>query len=133
VRAGAAVELVIGTAAVATGNRVVVALVAISYVAFAAFVEVARRRGTMIGSCGCLGSKETPPSLVHVVLDLALAAGALAYAVTQTGPPLEGLGDAPGAGVPFVLLAVIAVGLVYAALTELPRTQAAARRPHVAS
>ena len=81
VRAGAAVELAIGVTALATGNRVAVVLVAVSYVAFAVFVETARRRGTMIGSCGCLGSRDTPPSLVHVVLDLALAAGAVAYAV----------------------------------------------------
>jgi hypothetical protein len=131
VRVGAAIELAIGAIAVATGNRVAVALVAASYLAFAGFVEVARRRGTMIGSCGCLGSRETPPSLVHVALDVALAAGVVAYGIREAGPPLDGLADAPGGGIPFLLLVAVAVGLIYAALTELPRTQAEARRPRL--
>ena len=44
--------------------------VAVSYLAFGAFVVGALRAGTMIGSCGCFGREETPPHAIHVVLDL---------------------------------------------------------------
>jgi hypothetical protein len=128
VRAGAAVELAVGALVLTTGNRVAVAVLAASYLAFAALVEVARRRGTMVGSCGCFGSRDTPPSLVHVVVDVGLAGAAAAYVATASRPPLDGLSGTPGSGVPFIALAVVATGLVYVALTELPRLQAEVRR-----
>src|SRR5690606_18072277 len=55
VRAGAAAEAALGAAALTVGGPVLWALVAISYLAFAAFVTAALRSGTMIGSCGCFG------------------------------------------------------------------------------
>ena len=56
------------------GGPVFAALVAVSYLAFAGFVVVALRSGAPISSCGCFGKVDTPPSLVHVVIDLVLAA-----------------------------------------------------------
>ena len=53
----------------------------LSYLAFAGFVVVALRSGAPISSCGCFGKVDTPPSVVHVVLDLAFAAVAAAAAV----------------------------------------------------
>ena len=70
VRAGGAAEVVIGVGALAVGGPVFAALVALSYLAFAGFVVVALRSGSPISSCGCFGKVDTPPSLVHVVIDL---------------------------------------------------------------
>ena len=53
--------------------RCFAALVAVSYLAFAGFVIVALRSGAPISSCGCFGKVDTPPSVVHVVLDVAFA------------------------------------------------------------
>lgn len=120
VRAGAGAELVLGVVAVVVGGAVLWALVAASYLAFAAFVVVALRAGTMVGSCGCFGREETPPHPVHVAVDLALAAAA-AGAAAQGLAPLDALADAPGPGVVVAALSVLAAALVYVALVELPR------------
>jgi len=82
VRLGAAAELALGVAAVVAGGAVLWGLVAASYVAFALFVAVALATGRPIGSCGCFGRSDTPPSIGHVALTAlaALAAGAYAGA-----------------------------------------------------
>jgi hypothetical protein len=120
VRAGAGAELVLGVVAVVVGGTVPWALVAASYLAFAAFVVAALRAGTMVGSCGCFGREETPPHPVHVVVDLALAAAAAGAAVRGL-VPLDALADAPLQGVVVAVLSLAAAALVYVALVEVPR------------
>jgi hypothetical protein len=127
VRLGSAVEVAIGVAAIAIGGAVLWALVAVSYLAFGAFVLAALRSGTMIGSCGCFGREETPPHWTHVVLDGALAVLAAATAVGSPGSPLKALADDPALGAGVASLAAVAVFLLYAAFVDLPRTLAAGR------
>lgn len=127
VRAGSAAELALGVAALTVGGAALWSLVAVSYVAFAAFVTAALRAGTMIGSCGCFGREDTPPHLSHVVLNLVLAAVAGATAVASPAPPLDALADHPGDAVVAVALAIVALGLLWAAFVQLPRTLAAGR------
>ena len=122
VRVGSAAELALGIAAITVGGTIVWGLVALSYLAFAAFVLAALRSGTMIGSCGCFGRDETPPHPLHLVLDLGLAAVAGAMAVTDPTPPLEALADHPADAVAIVAAAVLALFLLYAAFVDLPRT-----------
>jgi hypothetical protein len=86
VRAGAGAEALIGAGALIVGGPVFAGLVGLSYLAFAGFVVVALRAGTPVGSCGCFGRADTPPHVLHVAVDLALAAGALAAAVASAGP-----------------------------------------------
>ena len=125
VRAGAAVEATVGAAAAVVGGTVWWSLVAASYVAFAAFVVAALRAGTMIGSCGCFGHEDTPPHSVHVVLDVVLAAVAIA-AAAQDLVPASVIADDPGIGIVIVGLSVLGLYLAYAAFVDLPRH--AARR-----
>jgi hypothetical protein len=127
VRAGSGAELALGIAAVVVGGSVLWCLVAASYLAFAAFVVAALRRGTMIGSCGCFGREDTPPHPLHVALDLALAGIALAAASTIDTPIVDAVADDRGTGSAVVVLAVLGVYLLHAAFVELPRTLAAAR------
>jgi hypothetical protein len=89
VRIGAAAELLVGAGALVVGGPVLASLVALSYLAFALFVASALTSGTPIGSCGCLGSADTPPTALHVVVDAVLAAGALAAAATDADPLLD--------------------------------------------
>jgi hypothetical protein len=127
VRIGGAAEAVVGVAALLTGGAVFVALVAVSYFAFAGFVLVALRRGAPISSCGCFGKVDTPPSAVHVVLDVAFA-GVAAAAVAVGGVALpDVLADQPLLGIPFLLLLVIGCSLVFLAFTSLPKTMAVVR------
>lgn len=127
VRAGAAAELALGVAAVVVGGAALWWLVAASYVAFAAFVVVALRKGTMIGSCGCFGREETPPHPSHVALNVALAS--VAAAVASSGPDrvVDDLVDHPGSGSVVVVLVVVAVYLLYASFVGLPRVLATSK------
>lgn len=65
---------------------------ALAYIGFTAFVL--RQRTQPASSCGCFGEEEVPVTILHVAVDMALAAGALVAAVggapgllvTVTGP-----------------------------------------------
>jgi hypothetical protein len=82
VRIGSAAELALGVVAVVVGGAVLWGLVAVSYLAFAAFVIAALASGRPIGSCGCFGRDDTPPTWWHVVLNVAAAAVTAAYALS---------------------------------------------------
>ena len=75
-----------------------------------------------IASCGCFGKADTPPTRLHVAVNLGAVAAAVAVAVQ----PSAGLGVVlprqPLAGVPFVLLVACGVGLCFLLLSSLPRT-----------
>jgi hypothetical protein len=74
VRVIAAGEVVIGIGSVIVGNGMAVAL---SYLAFTAFVITARVRGGVLASCGCFGKADTPPTWLHAAVTTGLAFGSL--------------------------------------------------------
>ena len=127
VRIGSALELALGVAAIAVGGAALWWGVAVSYVLFAAFVVVALRRGTMIGTCGCFGREETPPHPSHVALNLVLAGFAAAVAVSAPGSPLEAVVDHPAEGLAIVALSAVSLFLLQAAYVDLPRALVAGR------
>ena len=124
VRVGGALEAAVGLGALVTGSRGFAALVAVSYLSFTAFVLLALARRTPIASCGCFGKADTPPSRVHVAVNLAAAGAALAIVVQPVPGFLDVLADQPLAGVPYVLLVVTGVAAALTALTVLPRVTA---------
>ncbi len=78
VRAGALAEAALGAVALAFPRPATGALVALSYLCFFGVVGlVARRRGGPLATCGCFGRPDTPPTVLHLVLDLVLAAAAV--------------------------------------------------------
>ena len=87
VRAGGIAEAVVAVAALATGWWFLALLVAASYLAFALFVIGALRAGKPLSSCGCFGKVDTPPTMVHVVIDLAAVAIAVGVALVAAGIP----------------------------------------------
>jgi hypothetical protein len=127
VRLGGAVELGIGVWAVVAGSAVPALLVAASYVAFTGFVAVALLRRAPIGSCGCFGKVDTPPSAMHVVVNLGAVVAAVAVALGGPVPLADVLADQPAAGVPFVVFTLVAAGGAFLALTALPRLRLVAR------
>jgi hypothetical protein len=127
VRIGGAVEAVVGLGALLTGGPVFAVLLALSYLGFAAFVAVALRRGAPISSCGCFGKVDTPPSAVHVVLDLVAAVVAATAAVVGDVALPDVIRDQPLLGLPFLMLLVIGCSLVFLAFTSLPKTMASVR------
>ncbi len=128
VRALGAAEVVVGIGAVVVGSTTFALLVAASYLAFAGFVALALRRGGVLASCGCFGRDDTPPTALHVVVDLAAGGVALAVAARPLGGVGAILRDQPLAGVPFVALAALCVWFAYLALAGLPALVAAGSR-----
>lgn len=126
VRIGGAFEVVVGVAAIVTGAPLPAALVAFSYLLFTGFVVVALARHLPIGSCGCFGKVDTPPSVIHVVLNVGAIVSAIAVALGPGGGIADVLADQELLGLPFLLLVAIATYTAFLALTILPQLRRSA-------
>lgn len=124
VRVGGAAELVIGVSALVTGGTAGAVLVAASYLLFLGFVLVALRRDVPVSSCGCFGKVDTPPSRVHVGVNLVAVAAAVSVALDPGAGLADTVRGQPLAGIPYVVLVGLGVSLVFVALTSLPRALA---------
>lgn len=120
VRTFGAVEAVLGIGAVATGNRGLALAIAVSYLGFTAFVLVALARRLPIGSCGCFGRVDTPPSWLHVVVNVGAIASSIGVAVGDGRSIFHGFADQPLAGVPFALLGLVGTYAAFTLLTVVP-------------
>ena len=117
-----ALEVGVGATALAFDSRVAAALVVASYAAFTGFVVVALRRGEMIGSCGCFGRADTPPTVTHLAINAGATAVAAATAALRSPTSfVSEWTDQPLFGIPFTLLCLTCAGLGYLALTRLPQ------------
>lgn len=103
-------EVAVGGAALWFGGRVGSFVVAGLYAVFCAVVVAARRSG--VASCGCFGSVEAPPSMLHVVVNALSAVVALLSAVVPPDPLVDVLGAQPLAGLPYLALLASAAALV---------------------
>ena len=121
VRAGGVFEIAVAVFALATGNRAAAALVLVSYLAFTGFVAVALKRELPISSCGCFGKADTPPSILHLVVNLAAAAAALAVMIDPGVAIADVVAVQPLGGAPFLVLVATGVSLTFLTLTRLPR------------
>jgi len=124
IRALAAAEVIIAVSALAGGGWLPAALVALSYAAFAVFVATALARGWALSSCGCFGTPDSPPTGVHVVINLVLAAAAGGAAASDGASPLASVRSHPGWGVAMLAASSVTAGLAYLALVRLPRLRA---------
>lgn len=122
VRLLGAAEVAIGIGAGLTLWPPLLVLLAATYLAFAAFVVAALGTHTPLQSCGCFGTADTPPSAVHVGLDLAAAVVALVAAVTETPSLRTTLADQPARGLPFTVLVAVCVYMCVTIVTVLPLT-----------
>lgn len=128
VRVGAGAELAIAAAALVGAGRPAAALVSASYVAFAAVVAVALRRSLPLSTCGCFGVTDTPPTAVHLALNVAAAgaAGAVAFGAAGAGGLAEitALDGSMVVKATFVVLTATSTWFAYVALTALPKLAA---------
>ncbi|MDP9073465.1 MAG: hypothetical protein M3N98_04670 [Actinomycetota bacterium] len=122
VRLLATFEVAVGASAIVIGNRLTAVLLAASYLGFTGFVLVAMARGGALSSCGCFGTPDTPPTVMHVVVTLAASAVACAAIAHPVGHVLDRLTGQPLAGLPFVALTACSVWFAYVGLAVLPRT-----------
>ncbi len=124
VRGLGAFEAGLAVAAAVTGAPSLAIGVAGSYLLFTAFVVIARVRRLPIGSCGCFGRIDTPPSWLHVAINLAAAASALVVATRDGGGLATTLDHQPLAGLPFLALVGVGSYAAFAALTVVPQLAA---------
>jgi hypothetical protein len=118
VRVIAVVELGLATGAFAWGGRLPTALVAASYLAFAAFALGARGRAA---SCGCFGGDTAPPSLLHAAVTTGFAGVAGWALLADPDPAARALADQPGAAAVLLAAAAVTAWLAWAVMTVLPR------------
>ena len=128
VRLGSASEVAVAVLALTTGGPTAPALVAISYIALAGFVFVAWKKGGAVSSCGCFGERDTPPTVLHAVLNAAAAVTALAITIatataTATKPPLHSLPAGHLHSAMVLLLSATIAYVAYLAMAILPQTR----------
>lgn len=118
------VECAVGVTALAVGGPLIAAVVGTIYAVFAVVVVRAMRVGA--ASCGCFGRVDAPPSWIHVVGNLALAA--VSFAALAGDTPIEVMDDQPAGGIGFVVLVGVVAGLSLVAFTSVPAAMATGRR-----
>ncbi len=124
VRAGGALELLLGTAALTTTSAGPAAAVAACYAVFALFVASSLARGATAG-CGCFGQAAglVPVGRLHLLVNVVLAAAALVVASA---------GGLDGPATERAAVAMAAAGLawvIYLVLVPLHLLTAAVREP----
>jgi hypothetical protein len=129
VRFGALAEAALGAVAIVLPRPATAALVALSYFAFFAVTAYARWRGGPLATCGCFGRPDTPPTALHLLIDLALAAVAAGVAVDAPAQNTLGLQLAhqPWAGLPLLFVSAVGLWLTALALSALGALTAARR------
>jgi hypothetical protein len=127
VRTGALIETALGIGALLFPRPLTSALIAASYALFVSVVAYTRRHGGTLATCGCFGKPDTPPTGLHLLLNVVFVAAAIA--VTLRPPDVNALvsllGHQPWSGVPLVLAASVGVWLSYLALSPLSALEAA--------
>jgi hypothetical protein len=125
VRSVAAGEAVVGIVGIVSPDVPVAVIVSVSYAAFTVFVLYARASGGVLSTCGCFGSPDTPPTVLHGALDALVSAGALLVAVDWSGGGVTSvLGHQYLDGVPLVVASAIAAWLAFLVMSPLARLQA---------
>jgi hypothetical protein len=127
VRFGALLEAALGVVAVLFPRPLPAALVAVSYALFAVVVLFARRSGGVLATCGCFGRADTPPTILHVVLNLVFVTAAVAVAVHPPAAPslYAFLGQQPWLGLPLLFVSGVGLWLAYLALSPLASLEGA--------
>ena len=119
IRAGAAVELAVGAAGLAAW-RTAAAAVATPYAGFAVVTGIQLVRGGPSASCGCFGTDDVPPTLVHVVFDVLAAGAAAGAAVFGARGVADEVARGATAGISFVVGVAVATYAAYLVIARLP-------------
>jgi Methylamine utilisation protein MauE len=129
----ALLEAGLGIVALAWPRPLLAALVAASYLVFAAFVAYARARGGALASCGCFGTPDTPATLLHVVVDLVVALAAVLVATSASSTATIGtvLSRQPLHGAPLLVVSAVGAWLTYLTLSMLGTLEAVRRTVNV--
>jgi hypothetical protein len=121
VRAFGLAETTAGVAALVRPGLVTGAAVGALYVGFSAFLLWLLVERIPVTSCGCLGARETPPSIIHLVLNACAAAAAVAVAAGAEPSGIVPFAvDLSYRAIPFVIGLAATAYAAYLALAFLP-------------
>ncbi len=120
VRTLGGVEAALAFAAALTGDPALALLVAASYLGFTGFVAIAMLRHLPIGSCGCFGKVDTPPSGLHLLVNVGAVIASAGVAAGGGRGIVTVLTHQPLAGIPFLVLGAVGAYAAFTALTILP-------------
>jgi hypothetical protein len=129
VRVLATAEVAVGAGSLVTGGPIWASLLAAVYSGFCVFLIRLLVRGSEAGSCGCVGSRDAPPSPVHVALDAVGAASGLIAAMAGSAGVRELVQGSPLLGGPAILGLSACAYAAYACAVYLPQAWAS-YRPH---
>jgi len=116
-------EAIVGLSALAVGGPALAAATGALYVGFVVVVWRAMAEGAT--SCGCFGRVDAPPSIIHIVGNVALAA--VSFVAIAGDTPIDVMDSQPAAGVGFVVLVGVLAGLALVMFTALPEALGARR------
>jgi len=122
IRLLALAEMAVGLYALAAPGRVSGMLTALAYLVFTAFVARALARGGVLGSCGCFGKPDTPPTRTHLVLTGAIVVVATAVALDPPVSPWAGAGATTLTTVAFAGVIAFLAWMIMAVLPGLSPT-----------
>ena len=125
VRVIAGAETALGVWAVTAPGRLSAALVCAAYLLFTAFVALTLKRGGVLGSCGCFGKPDTPPTGTHLSLT---GLTALLAAAVSAEPSTAAWTTSTSMAVGTLALAGLIAFLAWQALAVLPTTTPTAVR-----
>jgi hypothetical protein len=114
-----AAEVCLGTTAVITAAQPLIILEAATFAFFAILIGYVLAARVPLSSCGCAGARRTPPSRIHVAVDIAAAGAAALAAVAQPAsvaamwPALEWY------GIPSTVGLIATVGLLLVVIGPL--------------
>jgi hypothetical protein len=125
VRALALAEALLGVSAAAFPRTALASAVAASYAGFAVFVLYLRSRRGTSADCGCL-SADSPPTRMHVLLNVGMALSAAFVAAAGSGGSIVSLlARQTLDGVPLIGACTVCAWLVILTLVAVPRLAAA--------
>jgi hypothetical protein len=130
IRLGASAEALLGLVALVLPRAPIAAAVAASYLVFSGVVLAAMVKGGVLATCGCFGTPDTPPTAVHLVVNLLLAgaAASVAVAAPATGTVVHVLRGQPWQGVPLVGISALGAWLAYLTQARLATLEAVRRQ-----
>jgi hypothetical protein len=127
VRALGTVEVLLGVWVLYSGSAPAAFALGLFYLGFAVFVIVALARRLPIGSCGCFGKDDTPPTWIHVAFDLVGVAVAGIATLRPIGNPTAWLDSLAPHAVGYLIVTSAVLLFSYILLAELPKTMALIR------
>lgn len=120
-------ELVVGCATLAIDGIVPPVAFATIYAAFSVVVVAALASDSPLQSCGCFGRADTPPSAIHLAMNIVFVGTGVWSALVPQVTTFDLIATDPDVGVAFVGFATLGVYVAFLLLSPLPQLRAEIR------